>query len=187
MENIIYLPTKNDYKMKKLILAFLIGLLLISCGKDKKKEIEATQQQTAFVSDKYSVIIDGIYEKDDTISVVYQKNDYYLYDKPLIQVVKGSASAQRLTFLVPEGDAIENVSICLSKNKSQDYITIKNVSIKNANEVILDGSNNNFSNYLATDTSFTWDVKNSRYILNHSNKYPPSIVGNDKLQSLLVK
>jgi len=186
MENIIYLLIKKNIKMRKLILVLFTGLLLTSCGKDKKNEVEATQEPVA-VSDKYSVIIDGIYEKDDSISVVYQKDNFFLYDKPIWQAVKGSAMAQRITFDIPEGQKVENLSICVSKNKDQSYITIKNVTVKNGANVVLDGDNNKYNEYFATDPSFSWDLKNARFNLNHSNKYPPSIVGNDKLLGLLTK
>ena len=171
--------------MRKLILLFSVSTLLISCGRDKKNETQAEDIKTA-TKDQYSVIIDGVYEKDDSISVVYQKNNFFLYDKPIWLKVKGSTTIQRLIFNIPEGEAIENVSFCASTNKNQEHITIKNITIKNEG-IVLDGSNNKYYEYFATDPSFTWDDKNSRFILNHNNKYPPSIVGKEKLFSILVK
>lgn len=173
--------------MRKLILLFLGSSLLVSCGRDKKNEVEVTAEPTAIVSDRYSVIIDCIYEKDDSISVVYQKSNFFLYDKPIVQEVKGSTIAQRLTFNIPDGEKAENLSICVSKNKEQAYITIKNVTIKNGENLILNGDNGKFNEYFATDPSFSWDAKNSRFNLNHTNKYPPSIVGNDKLIGILAQ
>lgn len=172
--------------MRKLILAVLTGLLLTSCGKDKKNEVDVTKEPIT-VSDSYSIIIDGIYEQDDSISVVYQQNNFFLYDKPIWQTVKGSNMIQRIIFNVKEGESIENLSICVSKNKDQKYIAIKNISIKNGANVVLDGDNSKYYEYFATDSSFSWDTQKSRFNLNHTNKYSPSIVGNEKLNGLLEK
>jgi hypothetical protein len=172
--------------MRKLILLFLGSALFFSCGRNKKNETEATEVK-AVEKNQYSVIIDGVYEKDDSISVVYQKNKFFVYDKPVLQAVKGSTMPQRIIFNIPEGEKVENLSICVSKSKDQAFVKITNVSVKNHEALVFDGSNNKYYDLFATDPSFSWDEKNTRFNLNHGNKYPPSLVGNEKLESVLTK
>ena len=169
--------------MKKLVL-LLISITLISCGGDKKKEVI---ENVEVAKDKYSIILDGVYEKDDSIAVFYQVDGYFKYDKPVSLKIKGSTLAQRFTIELPQDIAIENLSIVASTNKTQDFITVKNISLLNNNLSIFNGENYKHSEYLLTDNSFSWDAKNIRYNLNHNNKYPPSFSGNDKLISLLAK
>jgi hypothetical protein len=168
--------------MKKVALLFLSSVLLLSCG-DKKKETTPTIEE---VKDKYVVIIDAIYEKDDSIAVVYKKDNYFKYDTPVSLKIKGAPTMQRLTIEIPEGEAVENLSIVASTNKNQEYVTIKNISVTNGNDKV-DGDNYKHIKYFLVDNSFSWDLKNSRYNLVHTNKYPPGIVGNEILESLLMK
>jgi hypothetical protein len=169
--------------MKRLILVVLSTVLLVSCGGDKKKNAIAIDA----VKDNYSVEIEGIYEKDDSVTVHYQVNNYYIYDKPVNQVVKGSPMPQKIIVSIPEGVAIENVKLILSKNKEQAFLDIKNIVIKNNNKIIDGYDKLNYSEYFATDDKFSWDDKNSKFILDHTGDNPPTMVGKEALLSLLVK
>lgn len=171
--------------MKKIFLLLVVAVSLYSCGSDKKKENSAEAE--AVVTDKYNVVLEAIYEKDDSIVVFYQKDKFFQYEKPTSLKIKGSPLMQKLTVNIPEGIAIENLSITSSTNKSQDFITIKGISVLNDKTVIFDGSNGKHSEIFLTDPSFSWDLKNSRYNLNHKNQYPPSILGSEKLSDLLIK
>lgn len=171
--------------MKKIFLLLVVAISLYSCGGDKKKE--NTEEAEAVVADKYNLVLDAIYEKDDSVVVFYQKDKFFQYEKPTSLKIKGSPLMQRLTINLPEGIAIENLSITSSTNKTQDFITIKGISVLNDKTVIFDGSNGKYSEIFLTDPSFSWDLKNSRYNLNHRNEYPPSILGSEKLSDLLIK
>jgi len=169
--------------MKKLVLLFLGIVLLTSCGGDKKKEASTDVEE---VKDKYVLIMDAIYEKDDSVEVVYQNDNFFKYETPIVVKVIGAPTMQKLTFAAPEGIAVENFKITVSSNKDQEHLTIKNISITN-NSKVIDGDNGKYNSYFLTDESFTWDTKNSRFSLIHTNKYPPSLVGNDVLISLLTE
>jgi hypothetical protein len=168
--------------MRKIIL-LLIATAIVSCGGEKKKpEVQAEVAQ-----DKYYLLLDCVYEKDDSIVAFYKLNEYFKYDKPVSLKIKGSPLNQRLTIDIPAGIAIEDLTLIASTNKEQKYIAIKNISVLNNEKVAVDGDNFKHSQYFLSDASFSWDVKNQRYNLNHSNEFPPAFVGSDQLKSLLLK
>ena len=67
---------------------------------------------------KDALILDVIYEKDDSLSVVYKKDNYYVYDNPTSIYVKGSASIQRITIDLPQAEKIENIGWKYGTRKS---------------------------------------------------------------------
>jgi hypothetical protein len=170
--------------MKKIILLIVISVVLFSCGNNKKN---STEVESSVTTDKYSIVMDAIYEKDDSVKVIYKTQNYYQYDKPTFFKVKGSPLMQRLFISLPEGIAAENFTIIPSTNKTQDYLTIKNISIMDDKKLVADGDNYKHSEFFNTDSSFSWDTKNLRYNLNHTNQYPPAMVGTQNLESLMVK
>ena len=171
-------------KMKKIVLVFIIGLIISSCGKDKKKEVENVQNVR---NDNFSLVVDAIYEKDDSIAVFHAVNNNFIYDKPTVVKVKGSAQIQRITFNIPEGVAAENFTFVASTNKDQNYLTIKNISVKNNDSLIVDGDNFKYTNFFNADQSFTWDAKLLRSNIVHTNEYPPACVGSEELIGTLAK
>ncbi|WP_133609045.1 hypothetical protein [Flavobacterium cheniae] len=170
--------------MKKTIIMLISVIALVSCGKDKKEVKDNTVVQ---VVDKYSLEIDAIYEKNDSINVFYKMDGYFQYEKPISATIKGSQMPQKVKVQIPEGIAIENIKIEVSTNKEQEGLTVQNISILNNDKVVIDGSNGKHSEYFLTDESFTWDLEKSRFKLNHSNKYPPGLLGNELTESLLTK
>lgn len=169
--------------MKKTILIFVSIITLISCGSDKKNEQLETSEPKASV--KYSLVMDAIYEKDDSIVVFYETDGFMQYEKPLFYKIKGAPMLQNFKVEIPEGIVVENIKIETSTNKSQNVLTVKNISVLKDSEVVLDGSNGKFSEYFLTDESFSWDLENSRYKIVHTNKYPPGIIGNEQAKSFL--
>lgn len=161
-------------------------LTLVSCGKEKEN-VEGKDSAAAEVLDKYSLELDAIYEKNDSINVFYKMDGYFQYEKPISTIVNGSQLPQKIKVQIPEGIAIENIKIEVSTNKEQEGIAVQNISILNNDKVVIDGSNGKHSDYFLTDESFTWDLEKSRFKLNHSNKYPPGLLGNDLTESFLTK
>lgn len=170
--------------MKKIILIFVSIFTLVSCGNDKKSEESETVEKKPSL--KYSLEMDAIYEKDDSLSIVYQIDNVMQYEKAIEYKVKGSPMPQKITINFPEGENPENLNIIVSTNNEQSHLTINNISIKIGDNVI-DGSNYKYAEFLLTDPSFSWDLEKSRYNLIHTNKYPPALVGNDKLLSLMLQ
>jgi|JI7StandDraft_1071085.scaffolds.fasta_scaffold79617_2 hypothetical protein len=171
--------------MKKVIYFALSVLLLVSCGKAKEENPE-TQAPVKQV-DLYSVVIEALYEKDDSISVVVQQQGYFNYDKAISKKIVGAPTLQRIEFLLPEGEKIENIGCMISSNKEQKGVTIKNISVMNNGTVVLDGNDSKFGAYFLFDESFKidkFDGKSFKYFLTQTNKYPPGIRGNDKFLAL---
>ena len=170
--------------MKKIIL-LVVALALASCGGKDKKNIEVENAEAS--KDKYSLVLDGIYENNDSIVVFYQVDGYFKYDKPVTRIIKGNPMVQRIKIDLPSESIIENISLVASTNKDQKYLTLKNISLMNDTVNVVDGDNYKHSQYFLTDNSFSWDAAKQRYNLLHTNKYPPSFSGNDKLKTLLTK
>ncbi len=170
--------------MKKIALLLIAGFIFFSCGKEKK-EVEETK--TVKESLKTSLILDAVYIKDDTIKVFYKQDNFFNYDNPTVVQIKGSDSIQRIVIDMPMDVAVENFSIVASTNKDQKTLVVKNISVQENDVIVFDGSDYKHTEYFLSDESFSWDEENQRCNLTHTNKYPPGIVGSEKLEMLLVK
>lgn len=173
--------------MKKLVLLFLGSILLTSCGSDKKKKATETPIVDQVVKDNYSIVFEAIYEKDDELSMIFKKDGFWDYDHPTTFKVIGQPTIQKLIFDMPKELSIENAQIDLSSNKEQKTITLKGIYVNNNGKEVVNGANMGFVKYFNTGTGLTWDAKNLRYNLIFGGEYPPRIVGNDVLESMLVK
>lgn len=167
--------------MKKLIVLFAVAAALISCGKDKKNFEQETPKSTAV-----SLEVVGIFAEDDSLAVFYKVDGFYMYDKPVTKVIKGSKITQKITFDIPAGIAPENFSIVASTNKNQTAVTISEVTIHDGDNVI-DGKNYQYFDFFVADNSFKLDEKTMIFSLTHTNQYPPGMVGTPKLETLLIK
>lgn len=172
--------------MKKIILLLIGGLLLTACV-DKKKEGAETPSESEVVTDNYSVVFEAIYEKDDELIMIFKKEGYWYYNDPSTYKVVGDTAVQKLTFDLPKSLSLENIQIDLSSNKEQKTLKLTSVNIYNNGKEVVNGSNMGFVKYFMTGTGLGWDAKNSRYTLIFGGEFPPRIVGNDLLESMLIK
>lgn len=173
--------------MKKLILLFSgLVLVLSSCGREKKNDINATNEEVV-KSDNFSIVMSAIYEKDDELVLVFKKNGYWDYDNPTKFLVKGQPNSQTINLQFPMGERYDNVQIDVSTNKEQKVLTLTNISILNNGKVEVDGRNMAFLKFFNFGTAFTWDEKNLRYNLLFDQQYPPRIMGSESLEAVLVK
>ncbi len=170
--------------MKKIVL-LAFSITLFSCGGDKKKE--AVSETPIAAVNKYDVVIDGIYEKNDSIAVIYKTDGYFQYEKPISQLIKGSKDIQRITVNIPEGIAAENFQVTLSTNKEQKILTVKNISIRNGDVEVFNGDNLKYVPYFNANSGFTWNQEGLNYKLNFDGQYPPGQTGNEKLEGILAK
>ena len=174
----------NKFKnMKVKALLLIMAITLVSCGGDKTKNAEV-KDKTENVSDNYVVEVDAIYEKNDSLVFFYEVDGIVKYENPITLKVTGAPTSQHLLIRMPENTPIENLIYTVSTNKEQPKITITNVTIKNGEKTI-DGTNYKYGENFFTDESFKWNDTDKSYILNHANKYPPALVGNDKLRASL--
>lgn len=166
--------------MKKNVLFVLVSLCLVSCGEEKKQPVIEKDVEV----NMYSVIIDAVYEKNDSLLFIYEKEGAFLYDKVKGISVKGSPLAQQIVFNFPENEKVENIGITMSFNKDQKNLVVKSITIKNGDKTIISPEDNYLTYFLAGD-GFSWDAQNSMYVLDHSKQYPPSFMGSEELKAML--
>lgn len=170
--------------MKKIVLLLVTVLTIISCGKNKKEETEKPLEKESI---KTTLILDAVYIKDDSIAVYYKQNNYFNYDKPISVKIKGAELSQRIKIEMPQDIAVENFSIVASTNKDQKTLVVSGISVEQNDKLLFDGKIYQYLTYFLADESFKWDVKRQVNDLTHTNKYPPGIVGSEKIEQLLIR
>lgn len=173
--------------MKKLILVFLTALTLFSCGKEKNDSENNTQEQNVEIAEpkkEITVILDAIYEKNDTVKLyVYDKNDNVRLDKEVKAAVVGSPMNQRIELKLPQDVEAYNIAIGFSSNKSQEYFTLKSITmIINEKEVI---SPINYLSYFANNDQMILNTETGKHELKHEKDYPPAFGGNEQMKDIL--
>ena len=182
---IIHLLLNKLKKMKRKALLLILAVAMVSCGGDRPKNVEVSDKESE-TPDKFVMEIDGIYEKNDSIIVYYELDGSVKYENPTTLKITGSPEIQHLTVNLPENVPVESLIFTASTNKEQTSLMINNITVKNGKDII-DGKDYKFSENFLSDPSFKWDEKNARYTLIHTNQYPPSFVGSEKLKALLAK
>jgi hypothetical protein len=173
--------------MRKAVLFILFSIILTSCGGDKKKEsVDELSTESVNSKDNYSIIFEGIYEKNDEISMVFKKGGNWDYDHPTTFKIVGQPTMQKLIFDLPYELSIDNVQIDLSSNHEQKTLTLKGVYVLNNGKEVINGSNMAFIKYFNTGGGLDWDFKKLRYNLIFGGQYPPRMCGNDVLESILT-
>ena len=160
----------------------MVAIAMISCGGDKPKNVEVDDSKVT--KDNYVIEMDAIYEKNDSIVFFFEVDGSVKYEYPISLKVTGSPTIQHLSVKMPENVSIENLTCTVSTNKDQTKVFIPNITIKNGDKVI-DGSDFKYGQNFLTDESFKWNESDKNYILTHTNKYPPGLVGSENLKALL--
>lgn len=174
--------------MKKLVLLFLGGILLASCGDKKKETTETAVDQEVVVKDNYSIVFLAIYEKDDELSLQFKKDDGFMdYDHPIKYKIKGQPTIQRFSIEIPSGVALANFQFYLSTNKEQKNVQLKAIIVSNNGKEVFNGDNFEYLKYFNGNAGVIMDEKNQRFNLNFDGKFPPGFTGNEQLESMLVK
>ena len=175
--------------MKKIVLLVLASISLVSCGGDKKKKAnDATADQEVVAKGNFSVDINGIYKKDDTIIFYYTQNGFECTDERAIkQAVVGSDLAQHIIFKLPAEVILENFRINLSNNSGQETVILNAFTIKR-NDKSFDIQQVEFSKYLNFNENVSWDdtLKGFKF-LSSKDGYIPRVLGNQELESKLTE
>lgn len=172
--------------MKKILFTVLSTLILISCGKEKSEEtvnevVEAEVQKL----DKFSVVLEGVYQKDDSLSLVYKKDGYVDYDHPVALKVKGQELSQKFVFDIPQGVYLENFQVTLSTNKEQKDIQLNSIEVYYNDSLIFDGKAMVYVPYFNANEGLKWIEEKKSLELFFEGTYPPGISGNDKFEESL--
>ncbi|WP_338841661.1 hypothetical protein [Flavobacterium ginsenosidimutans] len=165
-------------KIKFIISVLICGLLFSSC-----KEEKVVKEKKNF-----SVIIEGVFEKNDKLQVFYLiSGDVWKDDNSVSIPVYASKEMQKIVVDFPEKVVPENIRVDLGFNPTQTNVTIKNISVKYKSKII-NGDLEKYTKYFYPNEFVTWDPSYFGYKLNVINdKYDPFLMGNDELAIQLVK
>ena len=171
--------------MKKIFFVLVSSVLLFSCGDKKKDATDAPSEVT--VKDNYSIIFQGVFEKDDEVVVQYKKGGYIDYDHPVKSKVIGQPTIQSVMVNIPSGDVLENFQFFLSTNKEQKFVKLKCITITNNGKQVFIGDNFEYLKFFNGNAGIEMDEVNQRLNLNFSGQFPPGFTGNEQLESALLK
>lgn len=166
--------------MKKIALYSVLMFILFSCGKDKEEVIKEKEK----VADKLMVTLEAIYTKNDSCTVfVYDENNNEYLGRKVQKEIIGSENFQSISIELPTDIKIYNLAVGFSSNKEQDSFTLKSISIKKNENVIV--RSDNYNSYFANNDQIVMDMNTSIHKLKHDKNYPPGFVGNDEMRALL--
>lgn len=173
--------------MKKLILGLTVVLSFLSCGKEGKTDEQPAEgvKNENVQKNQFVVLLDAIYEKNDTLKVfVYDENDNEILDSAIKVAVLGSPNQQTVEFKLPEGYTPYNLGIGFScSNKEQDSFVLKGISIKNGEDLVYKPEE--YLKYYANNDQLVMDVPTGLHKIKHEKNYPAGFVGNIELKSAL--
>jgi hypothetical protein len=170
--------------MKKIFFVLVSSVLLFSCGRNKKDATDTLSEVA--VKDNYSIIFQGVFEKDDEVVVQYKKGGYMDYDHPVKSKIIGQPTIQSVVVNLPSGDVLENFQFFLSTNKEQKFVKLKCITITNNGKQVFIGDNLEYLKYFASNSGIIMDEINQRYNLDFSGQFPPGFTGNEQLEAILV-
>jgi hypothetical protein len=164
------MKTKNFFKI--LILSLIFST--ISC-ENKGKENSNEESQLG-----YSVKIEGQFLKNDKIQVYYLAGEKWEEENSVFFPVYGNPSLQTLDIKLPSKVKPSNIRIDISSNKTQQNVSLKNISVLKDGELLVDGDNELFSRYFILNEYITWDNDFFGYKVQEINGiYDPYFIGND--------
>jgi hypothetical protein len=163
---------KAKQNLKKLTVILL--LIFMSCDNKSKEDKEVENQEG------YSLKIEGLFLKNDKIQVYYLVGEEWKEENSILFPVYSNPSLQTLDIKLPPKLVPNNIRIDISSNKTQQNITLKNISVFKGNDVIIYGDNELFSNYFVLNEYITWDNDYFGYKVQEVNGiYDPYFIGND--------
>lgn len=170
-------------KSNVIVIALISIMLLSGCNKSASSEEEKVAGKNNF-----SVVIEGIFAKNDKIQVFYLlKGDVWKDDNSVSQTVYASNQMQKIEVDFPEKVVPENIRVDLGFNITQENVTIKNISVKYKSNII-NGDFDKFTKYFYPNEFVTWDPNYFGYKLSVINeKYDPFLMGNDQMAIQIAK
>ena len=191
----------NRPNMKKLLL-FLVVIMCFSCKEEKKSEevspitkekpVSKKESETV-VDNKFRIVIDGIFEKDDLILIYYttEAEEKLNSDKFLTKKIEGKAQSQKVVFTFEEGQRPYNIRLDFSDNKEQGQVTLNTMILADRyNKVII--NRHNLENHFSFSENMSFDkgngiLKGEVFKINDKDAYNPYILANQGFISVLNK
>ena len=171
--------------MKKIILGIVVTLTIVSCGKENKNDKQSETISTEEVKkDEYVVLLDAIYEKNDSVTLyVYDEIGNGYLDKTVKVPVVGSPLNQVVKIDFPKDVDIYNIAIGFSTNKSQESFTLKSITLlKNEKEII---TAKDYLYFFANNDQMVLNLETGKHQLKHEQVYQPAFGGNEQMKALL--
>jgi hypothetical protein len=159
-------------------LYFVLFLTLASCNQKDASTITSKEN--------FTVIIEGIFGKNDKLQVFYLTKDSDWNDEnSIVMPVYASSEMQKIEVVFPEKIYPLNLRVDVGENKFQSNLTIKNISVCYKTKTI-NGNNGIFTDYFYPNEFISWDPEYYGYKLSSiGNAYDPFFMGNDLLISKL--
>jgi hypothetical protein len=158
----------------KLLYILMLLFVMVSCKQNSENETAS--------KDTFSVIIEGVFAKNDRLQVFYLTADKDWNDENSIHVpVYASPEMQKLKIELPEKISPTNIRVDVGENESQTNITLKNISVVYKQDTI-SGDSDNFKTLFYPNEFITWDPAYFGYKLSKINDaYDPYFMGTDLL------
>ncbi len=138
-------------KTKRLILAFITLLSVVSCKNEEKLEkVEKIEEPK--VDNLFNITLNATVLKDDSFQVYYREQGDSTYDekKSLFVEFKGSKSPQNIIFKLPENVIPEFIRLDFGTNKEQSPIKVNSFKLSYfGKEFSVNGSD--FFNYMLVE------------------------------------
>lgn len=185
----------------RVFVIFLLCMSLCSCkestrnNESSQKPIEgnSSTQTNSIGPANFSLTLEVLMEKDDHLQLFYiqESTENYSVDQMLTQDVKGSSKFQSIIFDMPSEFYPFNLRIDLGTNPEQSVIKINKCTLKYGDKKV-DIKANEFKDYFFFNqgvemTSDPTSFKLKTFKEGASNKYDPFLMGNQKLNTTLLK
>lgn len=174
--------------MKKSVILFSMVFMpmFFSCKNDSKNE------EKVLVKDKpvFKIALDLVIKKDDSLQVFYCENGETEINgaNTVWSSVKGNDNSQQVIFNLPEDVLPTKLRIDLSKNKNQDEIEVKGLTI-NYNEKTFSVKDTMFYQYFIPNEQIDWDRKKAiaKFKVKEGEFFDPQFGSRELMEAELQK
>lgn len=170
---------------KSILLGLVVGSMFISCKDDKEQEKEVEVKKPVF-----NIALDLLIKKDDSLQVFYCEDGDIEFNgaKTVWSGIKGNENFQQIIFSLPEDVLPTKLRIDVSKNKNQDPIEFKSVTL-NYLDKTFQAKDTMFFQYFIPNDQIDWDRKKAiaKFKAKEGEVFDPQFGSRDVLEMELLK
>jgi hypothetical protein len=158
-------------KAKVILVSLFLPFVFVSCKNEAKKEEVLSVEEVK--ANTFDVVVDLVIQKDDELILFYKDASISYFDDQhtVYAGVKGSQTAQKVIFSIPEGVTPNDFRLDISSNKTQAPIIINSVEINfEGRTFYIDRMNfdkyfkaNDFIKYDSATSTATMAIKDGQY------------------------
>lgn len=174
-------------KLNKILFAFVIAIISISCKNDEKKEDEKK------IYDQYKITLNAIVKKDDTFQVYYKESsddkEPFVEESSVRVDLKGSEKAQDIIFALPENAYPTYLRLDFGSNKVQPEISVNNFKVSYRDKLFTINGNQFFDYFIAEKAFVKFDKATAKAIpfVTEDGNYDPMFFSEATLNAEMVK